>query len=336
MYKYNGRLHLYETNTNTRNTYALGLSNLLLRGAKLKNTEYAYGVVVYTGSDTKMAQNQKGKTHKFSTVERRMNTFLLLFLAVLLLLTIICTSLKFDYDAEKPWYLPAPRETDAKEVVVTLFAFLVLFNYIIPISLYVTVEVQKFCGALFFSWDEKLYHEPSNEPAIANTSDLNEELGQIEYVFSDKTGTLTENDMQFRNCSIDGMKFVEVDGKLCKDEPSAEQPLDVTSNLTDEMKHFMFALTLCHTVQADVVPKPRSGEPRFTYQSPSPDEKALCEAAARYGIVYRGKEGDYLQLDVGKKDERYVDLLKKDSIVEGFSFIFLFSCHVSIFLIYEE
>merc|ERR1712228_570700 len=100
---------------------------------------------------------------------------------------------------------------DAKEVIVNIFSFLVLFNYIIPISLYVTVEVQKFCGAQFFNWDREIYHQPTDEPAIANTSDLNEELGQIEYVFSDKTGTLTENDMQFRRCSINGVKYLEVE-----------------------------------------------------------------------------------------------------------------------------
>ncbi len=54
----------------------------------------------------------------------------------------------------------------------------------------------------------------NDEPAIANTSDLNEELGQVEYMFTDKTGTLTENDMQFRQCSIDGVKYREVDGRL--------------------------------------------------------------------------------------------------------------------------
>lgn len=58
-------------------------------------------------------------------------------------------------------------------------AFLVLYNFIIPISLYVTVEMQKFLGSFFIGWDLDLYHEESDQKAQVNTSDLNEELGQV-------------------------------------------------------------------------------------------------------------------------------------------------------------
>ena len=58
-------------------------------------------------------------------------------------------------------------------------AFMVLYNFIIPISLYVTVEMQKFLGSFFIGWDLDLYHEETNEKAQVNTSDLNEELGQV-------------------------------------------------------------------------------------------------------------------------------------------------------------
>ncbi|MEQ2210312.1 hypothetical protein XENOCAPTIV_011501, partial [Xenoophorus captivus] len=87
-------------------------------------------------------------------------------------------------------------------------AFMVLFNYIIPVSMYVTVEMQKFLGSYFMMWDDEMFDEELGERAVVNTSDLNEELGQVEYVFTDKTGTLTENNMEFIECCVDGNVYV--------------------------------------------------------------------------------------------------------------------------------
>lgn len=110
---------------------------------------------------------------------------------------------------------------------------MVLFNYIIPVSMYVTVEMQKFLGSYFITWDEEMFDEELGEGAQVNTSDLNEELGQVqerafarglgnaetflipaslsaqvEYVFTDKTGTLTENNMEFIECCVDGNVYI--------------------------------------------------------------------------------------------------------------------------------
>lgn len=330
MYKYNGRMIYYPSQAGNPETFSLSISNLLLRGAKIKNTEYVYGLAVYTGKETKMALNQKEKTYKFSTIEKKMNVYLLFYLLLLLLIASIYTGLKFQWDATesgKASYLIPIAEVNAMEVVVNLLSFLILFNYIIPISLYVTIELQKFCGAQFFSWDLGLYHKPTDEPAKANTSDLVEELGQIEYVFSDKTGTLTENDMQFRQCSIDGNRYIEIDDKLIQPDSTEEtEPIDKSSLSDKKMREFFVALALCHTVQADAV-EPTSSpfdtdstdglinngvdDDRsspvsiFVYQASSPDEKALCEAAARYGVVFRGKNGDYMEIEVLGKPERY-------------------------------
>ena len=73
-----------------------------------------------------------------------------------------------------------------------------------PISLYVTMDLVRVIQSKFIQWDINMYDKNSNTPALAKTGDLNEDLGQIEYLFSDKTGTLTENKMEFRMCSISG------------------------------------------------------------------------------------------------------------------------------------
>lgn len=74
-----------------------------------------------------------------------------------------------------------------------------------------------------------MYDEKTDQPAKVNSSDLNEDLGQIEYLFSDKTGTLTENDMVFKRFSIDGRVFEELEGKVVEFEPSSNAPIEVST-----------------------------------------------------------------------------------------------------------
>uniref|UniRef100_A0A670YYD3 Phospholipid-transporting ATPase n=1 Tax=Pseudonaja textilis TaxID=8673 RepID=A0A670YYD3_PSETE len=226
----------------------LGPENLLLKGAKLKTTPKIYGVAVYTGMETKMALNYQGKTQKRSAVEKSINIFLLFYLCLLVSKAIICTTLKYIWQSvpyhDEPWYNPkTQREREAFKLLkmfTDFLSFMVLFNFIIPVSMYVTVEMQKFLGSFFITWDKEMYDENIQEGALVNTSDLNEELGQVEYVFSDKTGTLTENTMEFIECSIDGYRYFPTDrlGLLflpCTGERSWK---------AEEL--FLRALCLCH------------------------------------------------------------------------------------------
>uniref|UniRef100_H2S2R9 Phospholipid-transporting ATPase n=1 Tax=Takifugu rubripes TaxID=31033 RepID=H2S2R9_TAKRU len=217
----------------------LGPENLLLRGARLKNTKEIYGVAVYTGMESKMALNYKCKSQKRSAVEKSMNTYLIIYLGILLFEAILSTILKYAWQAEDKWDEPFyNQKTDQErnsspilQFISDFLAFLVLYNFIIPISLYVTVEMQKFMGSFFIGWDLDLYHEETDQKAQVNTSDLNEELGQVEYVFTDKTGTLTENEMQFRECSINGTKYQEVNGKLVPEGITGDSPDGSTPHL---------------------------------------------------------------------------------------------------------
>lgn len=115
-------------------------------------------------------------------------------------------------------------QTVAAAIFKDIFLFLMMYNYLVPISLYVTLEITKFLGALLFQWDLQMYDEVAGQPARYNTSDLNEELGLVEYLFTDKTGTLTENNLRFHSCSIDGTTYRERDGKFFRVEDDVELP----------------------------------------------------------------------------------------------------------------
>ena len=143
-----------------------------------------------------------------------------------------------------------------------------------PISLYVSVEIIRLGQSFLINWDLAMYHRETDTPAQARTTTLNEELGQIDYVFSDKTGTLTQNVMNFLKCSIGG----EVYGK----DPVEGQPYsgfinDSLRQALDSRKpdvsDFFRLLALCHTVQPEVI------DGCVVYQAQSPDEKALADAA---------------------------------------------------------
>ncbi|XP_072245100.1 phospholipid-transporting ATPase IF isoform X3 [Leuresthes tenuis] len=304
----------------------LGPENLLLRGARLKNTKEIFGVAIYTGMESKMALNYKCKSQKRSAVEKSMNTFLIIYLVILLFEAILSTILKYAWQAEDKWDEPFYNQKTELErnsspilkFISDFLAFLVLYNFIIPISLYVTVEMQKFLGSFFIGWDLDLYHEESDQKAQVNTSDLNEELGQVEYVFTDKTGTLTENEMQFRECSVNGTKYREVNGKLVPEGMTDDSPDGSTAHLMGEELLFLKAVSLCHTVQISY-DQPDclvgGGDPfshangfssnHMEYYASSPDEKALVEATKRIGVAFTGSNGDTMEIKTFGKFEKY-------------------------------
>ncbi|PKU43204.1 phospholipid-transporting atpase hypothetical protein [Limosa lapponica baueri] len=170
--------HLYDFVGNIRldghGTVPLGSDQILLRGAQLRNTQWVHGIVVYTGHDTKLMQ-----------------------VAIGIKLPLISTSMLFD----------AGIDGGASNFGLNFLTFIILFNNLIPISLLVTLEVVKFIQAYFINWDIDMHYEPTDTAAMARTSNLNEELGQVKYIFSDKTGTLTCNVMQFKKCTVAGVAY---------------------------------------------------------------------------------------------------------------------------------
>uniref|UniRef100_A0A8C5HUM4 Phospholipid-transporting ATPase n=1 Tax=Gouania willdenowi TaxID=441366 RepID=A0A8C5HUM4_GOUWI len=302
LYKFVGRINVYMGNESVARP--LGSENLLLRGATLKNTSYIYAVAIYSGMETKMALNYQSKSQKRSAVEKSMNAYLLVYLCILISKAIINTALKYVWQADpnrdEPWYNHRTETERQRHVLIRAFtdflAFMVLFNYIIPVSMYVTVEMQKFLGSYFIMWDDEMMDEELGERAVVNTSDLNEELGQVEYVFTDKTGTLTENNMEFIECCVDGHVYVPqviCNGQVLPDAVGMDM-IDTSPgpDAREREELFFRALCLCHTVQVKeeetvdgIKHGIHQGKSTSFYISSSPDEVALVEGMKRFELL---------------------------------------------------
>ncbi|GLU14341.1 hypothetical protein SLE2022_309170 [Rubroshorea leprosula] len=200
-----------------RQLYPLDPSQILLRDSKLRNTTFVYGVVIFTGHDSKVMQNSTRSPSKRSRIERKMDYIIYILFSLLLVISLISSigfAVKTKLQMPDWWYL-APNDTDnyynpqkpAISGLSHLVTALILYGYLIPISLYVSIEVVKVLQASFINQDIHMYDEETGKPANARTSNLNEELGQVDTILSDKTGTLTCNQMDFLKCSIAGTAY---------------------------------------------------------------------------------------------------------------------------------
>jgi magnesium-transporting ATPase (P-type) len=205
----------------------LNADNMLLRGAVLRNTEWAIGLACFTGTDTKLVQNSFDTPSKFSQLDKLMNwTVKCILLLMLILITILATlstvSTHTYFDSlwyigfhrtnlQDPWpYLPDldPPEwqSEPDNWVQKFFLFVTLLTNFVPLSLYVTIEVIVVAIRIYINLDLDMYDAVTDTRALARSTTVTD-LGQVQYVFSDKTGTLTQNVMRFKRCSVDGMVF---------------------------------------------------------------------------------------------------------------------------------
>ncbi|XP_073342979.1 phospholipid-transporting ATPase IA isoform X2 [Pagrus major] len=300
--------HLYEFVGNIRldrhSTIPLGPDQILLRGAQLRNTQWVHGVVVYTGHDTKLMQNSTRPPLKLSNVERITNFQILVLFGCLLAISLVCsigqTIWKYQYGNDA-WYMDL-NYGGAANFGLNFLTFIILFNNLIPISLLVTLEVIKFIQAFFINWDTDMLYEPTNTPAMARTSNLNEELGQVKYIFSDKTGTLTCNVMQFKKCTVAGVAYghsTHSSEEAGFNDPSLLENLQSNHPTAAVIQEFMTMMAICHTA----VPERTDGN--ITYQAASPDEGALVRAARNLGFVFSGRTPDSVIVEMLGTEEKY-------------------------------
>uniref|UniRef100_A0A0E0AB17 Phospholipid-transporting ATPase n=1 Tax=Oryza glumipatula TaxID=40148 RepID=A0A0E0AB17_9ORYZ len=200
-----------------RQIYAIDPFQILLRDSKLRNTSFIYGVVIFTGHDSKVMQNSTESPSKRSTIEKKMDLIIYILFTVLVLISLISSigfAVRIKYDLPNWWYLQPEKSNKlddptrpALSGIFHLITALILYGYLIPISLYVSIELVKVLQAHFINQDLHMFDEDTGNTAQARTSNLNEELGQVHTILSDKTGTLTCNQMDFLKCSIAGVSY---------------------------------------------------------------------------------------------------------------------------------
>lgn len=295
LYTYEGNLK----NLGSAGDIPFNPDQLLLRGATLRNTQWIHGVVIFTGHETKLMRNATAAPIKRTDVERIINLQIIALFLILITLSLISSIgnvIKISVDNSSLSYLYLEGTNKVSLFFLDILTYWILFSNLVPISLFVTVEIIKYYQAYMIGSDLDMYYEETDTPTGVRTSSLVEELGQIDYIFSDKTGTLTRNIMEFKSCTIGGKCYIEEipeDGQVQLMDDGIEIGFysfqDMEAHLRDTtlqqsaiINEFFTLLSTCHTV----IPEVNEVDGTLKYQAASPDEGALVQGAADRGYKF--------------------------------------------------
>ncbi|RDW72647.1 Phospholipid-transporting ATPase [Aspergillus mulundensis] len=219
LYAYNGALRWdqrdldYPDAPRKEMVEPITINNLLLRGCSLRNTEWVLGVVVFTGIETKIMLNSGETPSKRPQLAKDLNwnviyNFIILF--IMCLVSGIVNGVAWGSDNRSLKYFETPYvSSPAVTGIITFWVALILFQNLVPISLYISLEIVRTAQAIFIHSDVFMYYEKLGIACIPKSWNISDDVGQIEYIFSDKTGTLTQNVMDFKKCTVNGVSYGE-------------------------------------------------------------------------------------------------------------------------------
>jgi len=273
-----GALHLNSLDS----PIPLSPDNILLRGSLFTNTDWAYATAIYTGQETKLQMNNRHADSKMSKIEGYLNTaIIIIFCAQVVLVSMSVISIYIlDFQlVDKLPYVHTDGKLSSSVLPYWLeewFVFFILYNNFIPISLYISIELVNVGQSVLIASDLNLYDEVLDLPCMVRSSNLAQELGLVSNVFSDKTGTLTRNEMKLVKFIVDGVMY-DVNPSI-EDNKSPALLLLSHNSSRNSMKgnkiyDFLQCLVTCHTVVRE-----QDGK----YRAESPDELALVEGAGNF------------------------------------------------------
>ena len=221
----------------------ISISHMLFSGGKIKGSGPVIGFVAYCGTESRILLNSENYRKKYSRVEEHVNRWVLLILAFLVLLVI---------GSIIGYYVSSPEEDSSISIIIT---FTLLYSNLIPISLFVSIDIIRMVQSFMFRTNFVGY--------TFNTDDLNENLGQIEYLVTDKTSTFTNNKIKLKYCIFNESKYVHSEGKPAQTLNSERFLCEVTGDYQpfDDIKqtligasqnqiesHFVKCMCLCHNL----------------------------------------------------------------------------------------
>ncbi|KAF4932706.1 putative phospholipid-transporting ATPase [Colletotrichum fructicola] len=274
-------------------TRPLTINEVIYRGSTIRNTSCAVGIVINTGEECKIRMNANKSTKPKRPALESMTNKIVVFLMMYVLLSSAIATVAYvvwkDKQERFAWYL----ESTSIPFLDIFAGFIIMFNNVIPLSLYVGLEAIKLGQMNLIGNDLDMYHKETDTTAGVNNTNNLDDLGQISYVFSDKTGTLTDNIMTLRRINIAGTSWLHRMDVPADSDELGDQRADLT---TDDMleyirarpnspfatkaMRYILAMALCHTCLPE-----RNEDGEMDFQASSPDELALTRGARDLGFI---------------------------------------------------